>query len=102
LDTANSTHSQVITQNFAFNPDRIYVRAGTLIRWVNQDAVSHTVTSDDGSSFDSGTLLSGESFERRFVVPGTYPYFCSTHPSMRGAVIAFDSSLEVFLPLVLN
>jgi plastocyanin len=31
-------------------------------------------------------LSSGATFEFTFDEPGTYPYFCSIHPSMTGTV----------------
>ncbi len=70
--------------------------------WTNQDAVPHTVTSDDppyvdkiNGPFDSlqqqesipgGFLLPGKTFEFTFTAEGTYGYHCSPHPWMQGKV----------------
>lgn len=46
----------------------------------------HTVTADDGS-FDSGTLVGGQSFTFTFTKPGTFAYRCTIHSQMRESVI---------------
>lgn len=70
--------------DFAFNPESVTVSAGDIVRWTNLDSAAHTVT---GPNFDSGTLQEGESYEFLFTDAGTYEYYCSLHPSMRGTVI---------------
>ena len=62
------------------------VRAGTRVRWVNEDQVQHTVTADDGS-FESGLIEPGASYERVFERPGEYAYHCTPHPFMKARVI---------------
>ena len=54
--------------------------------WSNDDSVPHTVTARE-DTFDSGVLMSGESFSQTFAEPGTYDYFCAIHPSMTGTVV---------------
>jgi plastocyanin len=72
--------------NLAFGPQTLRVRAGTRVRWVNEDQVQHTVTANDGE-FDSGLIEPGQSWEREFAEPGEYPYHCTPHPFMTGRVI---------------
>jgi plastocyanin len=69
---AQSNHAVVIREG-SFAPDRLEVRAGDAVEWVNQGERPHSVTSDDGS-FDSGALDPGQGFEVRLDIPGTYPY----------------------------
>jgi plastocyanin len=88
-------------QNFAFVPETIVVQTGTTVRWTNQDAAPHTVTSNTGL-FDSGTLQNGETFEFTFDQPGRYAYFCAIHPFMTGRVIVVDQGLDIFLPVILR
>lgn len=71
---------------FAFQPGSITINKGDTIIWTNNDSVAHTVTADSGS-FASGMLSTGQTFSKTFSVPGTYSYYCSPHPSMRGTVI---------------
>jgi plastocyanin len=40
----------------AFGLAIITVKVGTKITWKNNDGYSHTLTSDDGTIFDRGTL----------------------------------------------
>lgn len=79
--------NRVTISNFAFSPPAITVAAGTEVRWTNQDDIPHTVTSNDGTSFSSPLLDSGDEFHQRFPKPGTYPYHCALHPFMTGKVI---------------
>ena len=68
---------------FGTNP--LAVPAGTVVIWVNDDSVPHTVTSDS-NAFDSGNLDPGEAFAYFFNSAGTFPYHCTLHPNMTGSV----------------
>jgi plastocyanin len=70
---------------FAFQPSRTVVDAGSEVVWANDDPAGHTVTSIEGD-FGSDTLETGESFSHRFDEPGTYEYRCAIHPEMTGRV----------------
>jgi plastocyanin len=72
--------------NLSFGARALHVRAGSRVRWVNQDQVQHTVTAD-GGSFDSGLIEPGRAFERVFDRPGSYAYHCTPHPFMTGRVV---------------
>ncbi|SAK48794.1 blue (type1) copper domain-containing protein [Caballeronia catudaia] len=76
----------ITIDNFAFNQAAITVPAGTKVTWVNRDDMLHTVT-DEGKTFKSDPLDSGESYSHVFDKPGTYKYFCSLHPHMTGTVV---------------
>ena len=73
-------------EDYAFKPATITVVAGTTVAWTQKDDDPHTVTADDGS-FDSKGLGQGDTFQRKFVTAGRYPYHCSAHPFMKGVVI---------------
>lgn len=77
----------VVIEGFKFNPDTITVPAGTTVRWINRDAMIHTVTASDKKSFDSGDIAPGKSWSRKFDRPGTHAYFCTPHPFMTGKVV---------------
>jgi plastocyanin len=72
--------------NLSFDARELHVRAGTRVRWVNQDQVQHSVTADD-ASFDSGLIDPSGAYERVFNRPGSYAYHCTPHPFMTGRVI---------------
>jgi plastocyanin len=87
VPTGPSTGLTVVhIANLSFRASEVRVRAGTRVRWVNDDQLQHTVTADDGA-FDSGLVDPGRSFERVFDRPGTYSYHCTPHPFMHGRVI---------------
>jgi plastocyanin len=70
---------------FAFVPQRITVKAGATVTWINEDDAPHTVASSD-KLFKSKALDTGDKFSFTFTTPGTYAYFCSVHPHMTGAI----------------
>jgi plastocyanin len=78
----------------AFTPREITVRLDATVRWVNDEAVFHTITSTDtldvlrpNGLFD-GRLFEREAvFEYGFVHPGPHHYYCQVHAeSMVGTV----------------
>jgi plastocyanin len=72
--------TQVFMQSSAFNPTSRTVSVGTTVTWVNQDGYTHTVTSSSGpSSFNSGNVSGGASFQQTFSTAGTYQYYCTIH-----------------------
>jgi plastocyanin len=50
------------------------------------------VVSDDGRTFRSKVLDTGERFSFTFMAEGTYGYFCSVHPHMTAKVVVKASS----------
>ena len=53
---------------------------------MNDDTNTHTVMSDDGTSFNSGDLTAGASYSYQFQTVGTYNYHCALHPEMKGTI----------------
>lgn len=76
---------------FAFSPATITIKVGTTVTWTNNTGAPHTVTSDDGTTFDSGinTPISanGGTFSFTFTKAGTFTYHCQIHPFMKATVI---------------
>ena len=72
--------------NFVFKPDAITVRAGTTIVWENDDDIAHTVVATDGA-FRSAALDTEDKFSFTFAQAGTFEYFCSLQPRMKGQVV---------------
>lgn len=73
--------------SFAFTPATITVPVGTTVTWTNEDTASHTITADDGTTFNSGNIAKGGTFSFTFTTAGTFPYHCAVHPSMTATVI---------------
>lgn len=77
----------VSIRNFRFLPGTITVKAGARITISNRDSPTHTVTSDDGSSFDTGDINPGSSTTITVDRTGRIPYHCSIHPFMHGTIV---------------
>jgi plastocyanin len=75
----------VTIRGFAFDPAAISVAVGGEVTWTNADPAPHTVAADDGS-FDSGPKDPGGTFSATFDQPGTIPYHCEIHPTMKGTI----------------
>lgn len=72
--------------NYAFSPQTVTVKVGSVVTWTQQDEDSHTVAADD-KSFASSTLSIGQTYSHTFTSPGTYTYHCAIHPYMHGTVV---------------
>ncbi len=72
-------------------PSLIVIEKGKQVTWVNEDSAFHSITSGyyDAPTdlFDSGHLDPFESYTLTFDETGTYDYFCTLHPWMKGQVI---------------
>jgi len=72
-------------------PSLIVIEKGKQVTWVNEDSAFHSVTSGFYTAptefFDSGYLDPFESYTLTFDEAGTYDYFCTLHPWMKGQVI---------------
>jgi plastocyanin len=76
---------------FAFSPAKLNIPVGTTVIWKNMTAAPHTVTSDDGKTFDSGTANpvspQGGTFSFKFTAAGTFAYHCQFHTYMKATII---------------
>ncbi|HXR84670.1 MAG TPA: cupredoxin domain-containing protein [Hanamia sp.] len=68
-------------------PATVTIKQGSTVTWHNKDGIAHTVTSDDATTFDSGTLPAGSSFSYTPNTAGTYSYHCNFHSGMKGTLI---------------
>ncbi|MCU1438495.1 MAG: putative copper-binding protein plastocyanin/az urin family protein [Naasia sp.] len=97
--------AEIVAIGLAFLPADITVPAGTTVRWVNQEAITHSVTSGPWGDVNESTGLrgtqtadgeydhtlapageGGDTFAFTFEEPGTYQYFCRPHAGMFGTV----------------
>ncbi|WP_256759426.1 stalk domain-containing protein [Cohnella sp. WQ 127256] len=69
----------------AFMPDKLSVKKGQSVKWINEDTQIHTVY-DLYDSFKSANLLKNSTFSNTFTNVGTYTYYCSVHPGMQGEI----------------
>ena len=84
--SAQAAEMEVRIDNFAFAPQRMTVKVGTTVTWINDDDIPHTVASNT-KLFRSSALDTKDKFSFTFTTPGAYEYFCSLHPHMTGAIV---------------
>jgi plastocyanin len=73
-----------------FTPSILRVEPGTEVTFANKDPIVHNVSSNGWGQFDD--MIQGEAFTARFAQPGVYPFACTYHPGMTGAVIVGDGT----------
>lgn len=71
----------------AFGENPLTITVGTRVTWVNDDVLTHTATSDTGV-WDTGNIPPRGSASFQFTTAGTFPYHCTPHPAMKGAIQA--------------
>src|SRR6266511_90366 len=71
-----------------FTPTILHIDPGQSVTWTNTDPFVHNVTANSWGHFDD--LLQGHSFTATFQDAGVYPYACTYHPGMSGAVVVGD------------
>ncbi|QLH05858.1 cupredoxin domain-containing protein [Nitrosopumilus ureiphilus] len=74
-----------------YDPPSLIIFTGGELIWKNDDSAAHTVTSGnivDGPDglFDSGLIMSNETFSHKFNEVGEYAYFCMIHPWANASV----------------
>ena len=74
--------------DWAYAPNEIAVNVGTPVTWINAGVQPHTVTADDGVSFDSGNLDSQVAFSTTPESSGVFTYHCTYHPWMTATLTA--------------
>jgi plastocyanin len=82
--------SAVGIRDFCFAPTILRVQPGTVVTFVNRDPVPHTVLGANGSWGSYDTLRRRAGLTLRFTEPGVYPYVCTYHVGMLGAVVVGD------------
>jgi plastocyanin len=76
----------VAIADFSFAPATITINQGDTVTWTNNGPTPHSATADDGS-FDTGIFPAGQSRTHTFNEAGSFSYFCTPHPNMRGTVV---------------
>jgi plastocyanin len=90
-EPATTKGTEVKIDNFTFGPQRVTVRPGTTVTWINEDDIPHTVVSTS-LAFRSKVLDTDDKFSFTFTTAGTFEYFCSLHPHMTGTIVVETSA----------
>ncbi len=90
--TVYASSPNCIDNETCYSPSELMILAGSNVTWLNDSGVIHTVTSGNPQEspdgiFDSGIIMSDDTFSHTFTEVGNYQYFCTIHPWMTGTVI---------------
>lgn len=83
---AAAEETTVKIDNFTFNPAELKIAAGSVVKWINEDDIPHTVVATN-LAFKSKALDTGDTFTFTFATPGRFTYFCSLHPHMKATIV---------------
>ena len=85
LSTWGGETVTVIAKDYKFQPAEISVTAGSTVRWENHEKRQyHSVWFEALGDKPGDYFFPGESRERVFDKPGTYPYICEPHHESHG------------------
>ena len=74
--------------NMKYEPEVLTIKPGDTVRWVNKEKRTyHSVLFKAEGLPESEPLFPGETHERHFDQPGTFPYECGPHPHMHGQIL---------------
>ena len=83
----DTSTDRVVIADYCFTPTIVRVGVGDPVTWLNKDGTPHAVAGANGSWAGDGDLHMGDKATVRFAKAGIYPYLCSLHPGMIGAVV---------------
>jgi plastocyanin len=79
--------STVRIHNFCFLPTILRIRPGQTVAFANHDGFAHVVLGANGVWGSFSQLRAHHDVRYRFTRPGVYPYVCTFHPGMVGAIV---------------
>ncbi len=85
LLAAGKVHT-VSIEGMKFVPERLEVKAGDTVNWVNKDLVPHTVTAA-AASIESGSIAANASWKLKTSKKGEIDYVCRFHPGMHASLV---------------
>lgn len=71
-----------------FTPTTLRVEAGETVTFVNRDGFTHNVTANLWGHLED--MDQGDAFSATFADEGVFPYACTYHPGMSGAIVVGD------------
>jgi plastocyanin len=87
-DTTAHDDATVRIVDCRFTANITTVQPGTTVPFVTDDWATHNVTGNDWGHFED--MRQGDAFTATFQEPGIYPFACTYHPGMTGAIVVGD------------
>jgi plastocyanin len=81
---------QVPLLEWTFSPGNVTVEAGGSVTWTSFGFEDHTVTAEDGAF--AAEVRPNRPLTLTFSTPGTFAYFCTPHPWMKGTVTVLPAA----------
>jgi plastocyanin len=78
-------------KDFAYVPGTYTIKTGEMVTFINDDPVTHDVTSETKGQFASGDMNQGAKWSHTFTKAGTYKYLCTYHTYMKGTIEVKDA-----------
>jgi plastocyanin len=85
----NGTVYEIEIKNFKFNPSKLEVKPGDIIRWTNRDRAPHDATAVDNSWYTKILDKNGKG-EVTVTAGMTTDYLCTVHPQMRASLVVLQ------------
>lgn len=82
---AQAANHKIVIEGMKFNPEKLAVKDGDSVEWMNQEILPHTATAVN-KKFDSGVIEAGKSWKTTIKGKGKLEYFCNLHPTMKAVV----------------
>ena len=92
-DSSGPDDVTTVTMNAAtFSPSDVTISVGESVRWVNGQAIAHTITPANPQqpgvwAAQNVPATTGFAFQARMNTAGTFNYSCTLHAGMTGRVI---------------
>lgn len=85
---SSGTGNTITINGMTFSPATKTVAKGSVVKWQNNDGNAHTATSNDGVTFDTGTISAGGTATYTATTAGTFIYHCTIHGlAMSGTLV---------------
>ena len=88
LGITDETGTTVQMMDACFTPTVLRVAQGDSVRFVNRDPMVHNVTANDWGHWDD--MYEGDRYTASFDDEGIFPFACTYHPGMTGAIVVGD------------
>jgi plastocyanin len=95
---SEGTGDQVAIRQFCFEPTVLVMPAGGEVTFINEDGWPHNVLGANATWGSFARLGGGNARTYALDEPGVYPYVCSWHPGMVGAVVVGDGVAAAAIP----
>jgi plastocyanin len=92
------TGEQVAIRQFCFEPTVLVMPAGGEVTFINEDGFPHNVLGANATWGSFARLGGGKARTYTLDEPGVYPYVCSWHAGMVGAVVVGDGAAPQAIP----